>query len=123
MTRKRHNNLKASANRRFAEAVGSALLETKIRLTLLCWAIEKIPASKEQTEVSIMASDLVRRINAMPNATAEARCQASPEAGCPAIDRSVCYNASCPEPKRNCIAAYFGCAGFETVVRVRPNKG
>lgn len=69
MTRKRHNRLKAKANRRFAEAVGSALLETKIRLTLLFWAIEKLPSSEQQTEVSIMASDLVKRIDAakIPN--------------------------------------------------------
>lgn len=75
MTRKKHNRLKAKANRRFAEAVGSALLETKIRLTLLCWAIEKIPASEQQTEVSIMAYNLVKRIDAAktPNTKGQTR--------------------------------------------------
>jgi hypothetical protein len=40
-----------------------------------------------------------------------------------AIDRSVCHNAECHAPKRNCCAAYLGCEGFETLVHVRPNAG
>lgn len=69
MTRKRHNRLKEKANRRFAEAVGSALFATKVRLMFLCWEIEKLPSSEQQTKLSIMAHDLVERIDAakMPN--------------------------------------------------------
>lgn len=63
MTRKRYNKLKAKANRRFAEAVGSALFATKVKLQFLCWEIEKLPSSEQQTRLSIMASDLVRRID------------------------------------------------------------
>lgn len=64
MTRKRYNRLKAKANRRFAEAVGSALFATKVRLMFLCWEIEKLPSSERQTNLSIMAHDLVQRIDA-----------------------------------------------------------
>jgi hypothetical protein len=42
---------------------------------------------------------------------------------CSAIDRSVCHNAECHAPKRNCCAAHLGCEGFETLARVRPNAG
>ena len=59
MTRKRHNRLKEKADRRFAEAVGSALFATKVQLKFLCWEIEKLPASEQQTRLSIMASDLI----------------------------------------------------------------
>ena len=67
MTRKRHHNLKAKANRRFAEAVGSALFATKVQLSFLCWEIEKLPACEQQTKVSIMASDLLKRIESAKN--------------------------------------------------------
>lgn len=43
------------------------------------------------------------------------------ESDCLAIDRTICHNAACHAPKRNCCAAYLGCEGFETLARVRPN--
>ena len=63
MTRKRHNRLKENANLRFAEAVGSALFATKVQLNFLCWEIEKLPASEQQTLLSVMAYDLVKRLD------------------------------------------------------------
>ena len=62
MTRKRHNRLKAKANRRFAEAVGSALFATKVKLSMLCWEIEKLPASEQQTNLIIFAHDILQKL-------------------------------------------------------------
>jgi len=66
MTRKRHNNLKAKANRRFAEAVCSALGDARKKALKLCWAIEALPASEDQTKCSVMASELYQCLG--PNA-------------------------------------------------------
>jgi phage/plasmid primase-like uncharacterized protein len=50
--------------------IGESLQLQALRL---CWAIEKLPASKEQTDVSLLASRLLSRIQA--EAEAAARCK------------------------------------------------
>ncbi len=62
MTRKRHNRLKAKANLRFSEAVGSALVLARKKSLRLYWAIEGLPASEQQSKCSTMAAELYQSL-------------------------------------------------------------
>lgn len=44
-------------------AMQSGIGEARQAAMELCWEIEKLPASEQQTKVSIQASDLVRQLN------------------------------------------------------------